>query len=91
MTLTPAAERSAVELSVPVNDLGLSQLYKHIEVYFKVHHLKFSKNNLNAVFVRIIKIALFNFRLPNQYTISIDLLSIMISKQTKHEDQQAKG
>ena len=44
--------------------------------------------------------ALMNFRSPNQYTISIDLLSIRISiriisirinMQSKHRDQQAKG
>ena len=44
--------------------------------------------------------ALINFRSHNQYTISIDLLSIRISirvssirisKQSKHRDQQAKG
>ena len=49
-----------------------------------------------AVFV---KYALINFRSPNQYTISVDLLSITISiriisinisKQSKHRDQQAK-
>ena len=47
-----------------------------------------------------VKKALINFRSPNQYTISIDLLSIRISnriisirtsKQSKHKDQQAKG
>ena len=44
--------------------------------------------------------AVFNFRSTNQYTISIDLLSIRISiriisirisKQSKHRDQQGKG
>ena len=42
-----------------------------------------------------VKYELINFRSPNQYTISIDLLSIRISirisKQSKHKDQQAKG
>ena len=47
-----------------------------------------------------VKYALINFRSPNQYTITIDLLSIRISiritsirisKQSKHRDQQAKG
>ena len=48
-----------------------------------------------------VKYALINFRSRNQYTISIDLLSIRISiriiriirisKQSKHRDQQAKG
>ena len=50
-------------------------------------------NILYAVF--FIKYALINFRSPNQYTISIDLLSIRInisiSKQSKYRDQQAKG
>ena len=45
-----------------------------------------------------VKYVLLNFRSPNQYTISIDLLSIRISiriisiwiiKQSKHRDQQA--
>ena len=54
-------------------------------------------NILYAVFV---KYALINFRSPNQCTISIDLpsirisiriISIRISKQSKHRNQQAKG
>ena len=48
---------------------------------------------LNTVFV---KYALTNVRFPNQYTISIDLLSIGIDKRinsikiSKHRDQQGK-
>ena len=47
-----------------------------------------------------VKYALANVRLPNQYTVNIDLLSIRISiriisirisKQRKHRDQQGKG
>ena len=47
-----------------------------------------------------VKYALINFRSSNQFTISIDLISIRISiriisirisKQSKHRDQQAKG
>ena len=72
MTLTTIAERLAVELLVPVYDLGLSQLYKQFELYFTVHHFNFSKSILNAVFV---KNPLNKFRLTNQYTISVDLVS----------------
>ena len=55
-------------------------------------------NILYAVF--FVKYALINFRSPNQYTISINLLSIRISiritsirisKQSKHRDQEALG
>ena len=47
--------------------------------------------------VFFVKFALINFRSPDQYTISIDLLSIRISIRiisivvSKHRDQQAKG
>ena len=55
---------------------------------------------VNILYAIFVKYALINFRSPNQYTISIDLLtirisiritSIRISKQSKHRDQQAKG
>ena len=55
---------------------------------------------VNIMYADFVKYALSNFRSPNQYTISIDLLSIRISiriisirisKQSKHRDEQAKG
>ena len=61
-------------------------------INFNFQKLFWEVKILHAVFV---KYALIYFRLPNQYTISIDLLSIRISirisKQSKQRDQQAKG
>ena len=57
---------------------------KHVDVDFTIHHLKCSNNLLEvsilyAVFV-LDKYALIkNFRSPDQFTTSIDLLSIRIS------------
>ena len=56
---------------------------KHVDVDFTIHHFKCSNNLLEvsilyAVFV-LDKYALINFRSPDQFTISIDLLSIRIS------------
>ena len=78
------------------------KIYKHFDLYFTSHQLKFSKLvwEVNIWYVAFVKYALINFRSPYQYTISIDLLSIKISiriisirigKQSKHRDQQAKG
>ena len=65
-------------------------------------NLNFQKlfREVNILYAVFVKYALINFRSPNQYTLSIDLLSIRISiriisirisKQSKHGDQQAKG
>ena len=87
-----------IEYNVYINKDNTSTLMyilEYINLYFQ--KLFWEVNIVHAVFV---KYSLINIRSPNQYTISIDLLSfrisiriisIRISKQSKHRDQQAKG
>ena len=75
-------------------------IYKHIDAYFTMHQFKLFKNSIWRLIFSVlffIKYALINIRSHNQYTYSIDLLSIRISIRiisisiSKHRDQQAKG
>ena len=60
----------------------------------KYINLNFQKLCLEVLYASFfgVKYALINFRSPNQYTISIDLLSIRMdqNQDNQHQDKQAK-
>ena len=66
-------------------------------IFYHTSFWIFNKSNWRLIFCKrtFVKCALFNFRSPNQETISIDVLSIRISirisNQNMLKDQQAKG